>query len=142
MNEEKGSEEMEAVNTGSLSNEEREEQAEALKAQGNDDLKNGHLAAAIRHYSEAIDIYPTAIYYSNRAMAYIKAESFGLALADANTAIALDPTFCFFFSSSGAGKRLRNVLFCNLAHPPLHAFASSIGTSKLGTGEALQISLC
>jgi serine/threonine-protein phosphatase 5 len=93
MNEEKGSEEMEAVNTGSLSNEEREEQAEALKAQGNDDLKNGHLAAAIRHYSEAIDIYPTAIYYSNRAMAYIKAESFGLALADANTAIALDPTY-------------------------------------------------
>ena len=33
------------------------------------------------------------IYYSNRAMAYLKCESYGLALADANIAIGLDPKY-------------------------------------------------
>ena len=31
--------------------------------------------------------------YSNRAMAHIKAESYGLAISDAEAAIALDPTY-------------------------------------------------
>ena len=38
-------------------------------------------------YSEAIKLHPTAILYSNRAMAAIKIESYGMALADADAAI-------------------------------------------------------
>lgn len=38
-------------------------------------------------YSEAIKLHPTAILYSNRAMAAIKMESYGVALADAEAAL-------------------------------------------------------
>lgn len=38
-------------------------------------------------YSEAIKLHPTAILYANRAMAAIKMESYGLAIADAEAAI-------------------------------------------------------
>lgn len=38
-------------------------------------------------YSEAIALCPSAILYSNRAMAAIKQESYGLAIADAESAI-------------------------------------------------------
>jgi tetratricopeptide (TPR) repeat protein len=38
-------------------------------------------------YSEAIKLHPTAILYANRAMAAIKMESYGVALADAEAAL-------------------------------------------------------
>jgi serine/threonine-protein phosphatase 5 len=38
-------------------------------------------------YTQAIEICPTAILYSNRALAAIKQESYGLAIADAESAI-------------------------------------------------------
>jgi serine/threonine-protein phosphatase 5 len=44
-------------------------------------------------YSEAIDTVPTAVFYSNRAMAMIKLESYGLAISDAVEAISLDPNY-------------------------------------------------
>ncbi|KAJ3246878.1 Serine/threonine-protein phosphatase 5 [Chytriomyces hyalinus] len=56
---------------------------------------------AAKKYEEAIEWYTTAIsfnpknpaYYSNRAFAYIRSEFYGAAIHDAETAIALDPTF-------------------------------------------------
>ena len=48
---------------------------------------------AASKYTEAIDMHPTAVFYSNRAMAMIKLESYGVAIADANEAINLDPTY-------------------------------------------------
>ncbi|KAJ3343694.1 hypothetical protein HDU83_005544 [Entophlyctis luteolus] len=56
---------------------------------------------ALKKYSEAAELYSTAIafdpknpvYYSNRAFAYIRSEFYGAAITDAETAIALDPKF-------------------------------------------------
>jgi serine/threonine-protein phosphatase 5 len=44
-------------------------------------------AQAAELYTQAIELLPTAIFYSNRAMAYIKQENYGLAIIDANEAI-------------------------------------------------------
>lgn len=48
---------------------------------------------AAEKYTEAIAICPTAVFYSNRAMAMIKMESYGATISDANDAITLDPTY-------------------------------------------------
>ena len=42
---------------------------------------------AVTQYSLAIDVLPSAILYSNRAMAYLKLEDFGLTIDDANTGV-------------------------------------------------------
>ncbi|RGB36537.1 hypothetical protein C1646_622781, partial [Rhizophagus diaphanus] len=50
--------------------------------------------AAIDKYSEAINLNPTvAAYYANRSFAYFKTEAFGYAVADADKAIKLDPSY-------------------------------------------------
>ena len=59
----------------------------ALKDEGNELLKNGKFAQAAQKYTEAINIFPTAVLYSNRAQAMIKTESYGLAISDADSAI-------------------------------------------------------
>lgn len=63
------------------------QRADALKDEGNALLSAGKLAQAIEKYSAAIAILPSAIYYSNRAQALIKLESYGLAIIDANEAL-------------------------------------------------------
>ena len=59
----------------------------ALKDEGNELLKNGKFAQAAQKHTEAINIFPTAVLYSNRAQAMIKTESYGLAISDADSAI-------------------------------------------------------
>ena len=60
-----------------------------LKEQGNRLLLDHKYALAAEKYAEAIDLYPTAILFSNRAQALIKIELYGLAIQDANNAIRL-----------------------------------------------------
>lgn len=60
-----------------------------LKEQGNKLLLDHKYALAAEKYAEAIDLYPTAILFSNRAQALIKIELYGLAIQDANNAIRL-----------------------------------------------------
>lgn len=67
--------------------------AEELKAEGNASLAVFRFPAAITFYSEAIALYPTAIYLSNRAAAHMKTESYGLAIDDASAAIELEPSY-------------------------------------------------
>lgn len=67
--------------------------AEELKKKGNDQLKKKDYDKAIDFYTQAIEIKPTAVFYSNRAQANIKKENFGLALNDANDAIKLNPQY-------------------------------------------------
>lgn len=62
-------------------------EANALKDAGNQLLANGRFAQAAAKYSEAIALYPNAVYYSNRAQALIKIESYGEAINDANEAL-------------------------------------------------------
>ncbi|ORY70550.1 hypothetical protein LY90DRAFT_334468, partial [Neocallimastix californiae] len=64
------------------------EKAEKVKAEANVLFKNKNYDKAIEKYTEAIKLNPfVPVYYSNRAFAYIKEESYGYALADANKVI-------------------------------------------------------
>ena len=81
-----------------LSASESSEMAEAaglaLKDAGNTVLKAGHYTEAIHHYSTALSHLPdNAIILSNRALAYIKVENYGLAIQDATHAILADPAY-------------------------------------------------
>ncbi|RQM27625.1 hypothetical protein B5M09_006786 [Aphanomyces astaci] len=67
--------------------------AEDFKEKGNDALKAFKFPLAVEMYTTAISLIPTAIYYSNRAAAHIKMESYGLALEDASESIKIDPSY-------------------------------------------------
>ena len=68
--------------------------ADSLKTEGNQLLTDGKFGLAADKYTEALTLNPeSAILYSNRAMAYMKMESYGLAIADAEEAIHLDRTY-------------------------------------------------
>ncbi|KAH3664084.1 hypothetical protein OGAPHI_004798 [Ogataea philodendri] len=72
---------------------EKQEQSAKLKDLGNQELKKNDFNGAIKFYTEAIQVYPTAILYSNRAQAQIKIENYGLAIDDAKKAIELDKNY-------------------------------------------------
>ena len=66
-----------------------EDQARALelKTEGNTAIGQCKYSIAAQKYTEAIRICPSAVLYSNRAQAYIKMESYGIAIEDADQAI-------------------------------------------------------
>ena len=70
-----------------------EHRANKFKEEGNHLLAHYHYAAAAEKYSRAIELFPNAVFYSNRAQAYIKMEQYGAAITDANEAIKLDPNY-------------------------------------------------
>lgn len=71
-----------------------EEKAVEFKNIGNTFLKEGKFLDAIKAYSEGLEYRPTnAILRSNRALAFIKVENYGLALQDADVAISADPRY-------------------------------------------------
>lgn len=61
--------------------------ADVFKDEGNEFLKKHKYSLAAAKYTQAIELFPTAIYYSNRAQALIKLESYGLAIQDANESL-------------------------------------------------------
>mmetsp|Transcript_17079 Transcript_17079/g.23478 ORF Transcript_17079/g.23478 Transcript_17079/m.23478 type:complete len:90 (+) Transcript_17079:1230-1499(+) len=68
--------------------------ANVLKDEGNLLLSQKKYVEAVAKYSEAITLYPNnVIYYSNRAQAFIKSESYGFAILDANEALKYSPSF-------------------------------------------------
>lgn len=71
-----------------------DELATALKDAGNAALEKGHYVEAIQLYSEGLEYNPRhAVLLSNRALSYIKIENYGLALQDADAAIAADASY-------------------------------------------------
>ncbi|KAH6686227.1 serine/threonine-protein phosphatase [Plectosphaerella plurivora] len=69
-----------------------EEQATAFKNEGNKAFQKHDWPAAIKSYTQAIELNdkePT--YFTNRAQAYIKSEAFGYAIADCDRALDLSP---------------------------------------------------
>lgn len=65
-----------------------------LKDIGNAFLQEGRYLDAVKAYSEALEYGPmNAIILSNRALAFIKLENYGLALQDADHAIESDPKY-------------------------------------------------
>jgi serine/threonine-protein phosphatase 5 len=81
-----------------LSSSESKEEAESkglqCKDEGNEALMSGHYNEAVHHYSTALSHLPgNAIVLSNRALAYIKLENYGLAIQDATHAVEADPNY-------------------------------------------------
>jgi serine/threonine-protein phosphatase 5 len=71
-----------------------DEKANDFKELANQELSKGHFTQAIELYSQGLEYRPNdAILLANRAMAYIKVENYGLALLDADQAIANDPKY-------------------------------------------------
>lgn len=62
--------------------------ADAEKATGNEFFKAGNYEQAIVHFTNAIDIEPTHVLYSNRSACYCGLKKYDEALADAEACIA------------------------------------------------------
>ncbi|KAL1607886.1 Small glutamine-rich tetratricopeptide repeat-containing protein 2 [Paraconiothyrium brasiliense] len=78
------------------------DEAERLKGLGNEAMKKKDFAAAIKHYTAALDIVPlNPIYLSNRAAAHSAAGNHGDAKTDAELAVAADPKYSKAYSRLG-----------------------------------------
>ncbi len=84
----------EIVTEAAVPSEEVIARANALKDEGNVFLAQHKYAHAAEKYSAALELHQTAIFYSNRAQALIKLESYGSAIADANEALKYVISFC------------------------------------------------
>ncbi|KAA0184377.1 Serine/threonine-protein phosphatase [Fasciolopsis buskii] len=69
------------------------ERADAFKEQANKYFKDGDYDKAIEEYTKAIETKESAVYFSNRSLAYLRTECFGYALDDATRAIAIDSSY-------------------------------------------------
>lgn len=67
--------------------------ADAFKEEANRFFKDGDYNKAIEKYTEALAVKESAVYLSNRSLAYLRTECFGYALEDASKAIALDNSY-------------------------------------------------
>lgn len=74
--------------------EEDQAEAESYKVKGNDCMKNGQYAEALKHYTKAIELNSrNAVYYCNRAAAYSRLEKHNEVISDCRDAIKLDPNY-------------------------------------------------
>eukprot|EP00768_Dysnectes_brevis_P002534 gnl/Dysnectes_brevis/1897_a2179_1772.p1 GENE.gnl/Dysnectes_brevis/1897_a2179_1772~~gnl/Dysnectes_brevis/1897_a2179_1772.p1 ORF type:complete len:583 (+),score=183.49 gnl/Dysnectes_brevis/1897_a2179_1772:74-1822(+) len=69
------------------------QQAESLKEQANGHFRAGDVPSAIKCYTEAIKLSPSAVYYSNRALAYLKTDNYSAALSDGLKSKMVDPSY-------------------------------------------------
>jgi small glutamine-rich tetratricopeptide repeat-containing protein alpha len=83
----------------------QKKQAEALKSRGNAAMASKDYSTAIDLYSQALALHPgNAIYLSNRAAAYSAAKDHESARADAEAAVAVDPTYTKGWSRLGLAR--------------------------------------
>ena len=73
--------------------EEREQRALKLKAEGNEKYSSKQYQAAIDLYSAAIDAFPRPEFYGNRAASYMAVYKYKEGLSDCHSAIDLDASF-------------------------------------------------
>lgn len=67
--------------------------SDTAKDEGNAAFKAADYSGAIESYSSAIHLFPTAVLYANRSIAYLRTECVGYALNDASKAIELDGNY-------------------------------------------------
>ncbi|KAA1083615.1 hypothetical protein PGT21_001495 [Puccinia graminis f. sp. tritici] len=90
--------------TQSTSQTNKSQEAESLKAAGNQLVSQRDFSAAIAKYTEAIQLDPTnPVYYSNRAAAQSQLGAHDEAIEDALKALEVDPTFAKAYSRLGHG---------------------------------------
>jgi len=81
---------------------EQKKEAESLKSQGNAAMAQKNYPSAIELYSKALAIVPgNPIFLSNRAAAYSASKDHASAKADAEAAVATDPTYTKAWSRLG-----------------------------------------
>mmetsp|Transcript_3684 Transcript_3684/g.13252 ORF Transcript_3684/g.13252 Transcript_3684/m.13252 type:complete len:599 (+) Transcript_3684:84-1880(+) len=72
----------------------KEQQAEALKAQGNSKYEQRQFRDAITFYSKAIALCPDVCsYYGNRAAAWFMVGAYAECISDCQAAVGLDPSY-------------------------------------------------
>lgn len=85
--------------------EEQKKQAEALKSKGNAAMAQKDYASAIDLYTQALALHPgNAVFLSNRAAAHSAARDHESAKADAEAAVAVDPTYTKAWSRLGLAR--------------------------------------
>ena len=94
--------------TSAADDEAKAKLAEEKKAAGNAAVGQKNFEEAVRLYSEAITLCPRGplshIYYGNRAAAYCHMNSYELAAADCEAALALNPSYVKAFSRLGLAR--------------------------------------
>ena len=84
---------------------EQKKQAEGLKSKGNAAMAQKDYPAAIDLYTQALALHPdNAIFLSNRAAAHSAARDHASARADADAAVAIDPTYTKAWSRLGLAR--------------------------------------
>ncbi|KAK0742142.1 hypothetical protein B0T21DRAFT_327692 [Apiosordaria backusii] len=85
--------------------EEQKKQAEALKSKGNAAMAQKDYPTAINYYTQALSLHPgNAIFLSNRAAAHSAARDHESAKADAEAAVAIEPTYTKAWSRLGLAR--------------------------------------
>jgi serine/threonine-protein phosphatase 5 len=67
-------------------------------------LAAGKYTHAVTAYSEALENSPSAVLFANRAAAHLKLETYGSAIADAEAAMRLDPTYLKAWYRRGSAR--------------------------------------
>lgn len=84
-----------------LTEQQRQQEAEKRKVEGNQKLQSKQYQEAIQCYTEAIELFPHAIYYSNRAAAYSLLGKHEQAIVDCKESIKLDPKYSKAYARLG-----------------------------------------
>jgi len=87
---------------------EEKAQAEKLKNEGNDLMKDGKFNEAIQKYTQAIQLHKSPIFYCNRAAAYSKVERHQDSVNDCQTSLQLDPTYSKAYGRMGLAYSCMN----------------------------------
>ncbi|XVF10782.1 hypothetical protein REPUB_Repub07fG0212800 [Reevesia pubescens] len=95
--------------------------ADEAKAKGNAAFSAGDFNTAIKHFTEAINLYPTNhVLYSNRSASYASLHQYDAALSDAKKTVELKPDWSKGYSRLGA------------AHLGSHQYQDAISAYKKG----------
>uniref|UniRef100_A0A914L8W6 SGTA homodimerisation domain-containing protein n=1 Tax=Meloidogyne incognita TaxID=6306 RepID=A0A914L8W6_MELIC len=83
-------------------------QANKLKEEGNELVKQSKFDDAILKYNDAIKLNRDPVYFCNRAAAYCRLEQYDLAIQDCRTALALDPNYAKAYGRMGVALSCQN----------------------------------
>ena len=85
--------------------EQQKKDAEALKSRGNAAMAQKDYSSAVDLYTQALQLHPlNAVFLSNRAAAHSAAKDHASARADADAAVAIDPTYTKAWSRLGLAR--------------------------------------
>ncbi|XP_070599129.1 small glutamine-rich tetratricopeptide repeat-containing protein alpha [Erythrolamprus reginae] len=91
--------------------EEEVAEAERLKTEGNERMKEENFQSAVAFYGRAIELNPSnAVYYCNRAAAYSKLGNYAGAVRDCERAIRIDPKYSKAYGRMGLALSSLNKL--------------------------------